>query len=300
MSYEVFENVDYENLESLFKLARKDFRNISDIKLNYSKNHGFLQENLNFLIEIEIFKVTNNLISLEENSENFKDLLIKKILKKNSFFLLIKEYFQNFKEEEEERYSFKPDMNYNLITSDLRNFLISLSIIKYENGYYYILNFNIFDKFKTKKISPLDLQKILNDQAEVGLEAEKLVFQREVLKVQNINKDLKVEHVALEDVTAGYDILSYNENQEKIYIEVKAVSSTNFKFYLSSNEFNKANLMNKNYFLYLLPRDLSNLSKFDYEGILKINEIKKNIFDDTKNWQINNDNFLIFKKGKKD
>ena len=58
--------------------------------------------------------------------------------------------------------------------------------------------------------------------------------------------------------------------------------------------------MNKNYFLYLLPRDLSNLSKFDYEGILKINEIKKNIFDDTKNWQINNDNFLIFKKGKKD
>ena len=72
---------------------------------------------------------------------------------------------------------------------------------------------------------------------------------------------------------AGYDILSYNENQEKIYIEVKAVSSTNFKFYLSSNEFNKANLMNKNYFLYLLPRDLSNLSKFDYEGILKINEI---------------------------
>ena len=47
----------------------------------------------------DIEKVTNNLISLEENSENFKDLLIKKILKKNSFFLLIKEYFQNFKEE---------------------------------------------------------------------------------------------------------------------------------------------------------------------------------------------------------
>lgn len=296
MSYEVFENIDYENLESLFKLAKKDFRNISDIKLNYSRNHSFLQENLNFLIEIEIFKVTNNLISLEEDSENFKDLLIKKILKKNLFFLLIKEYFQNFKEEEEERFSFKPDMNYNLITSDLRNFLISLSIIKYENGNYYILNLNIFDKFKTKKISPLDLQKTLNDQAEVGLEAEKLVFQREVLKVQNINKDLKVEHIALEDVTAGYDILSYNENQEKIYIEVKAVSSTNFKFYLSSNEFNKANLMNKNYFLYLLPRDLSNLSKFDYEGILKINEIKKNIFDDATNWQINNDNFLIFKK----
>ena len=64
MSYEVFENVDYENLESLFKLAKKDFRNISDIKLNYSRNHSFLQENLNFLIEIKIFKVTNNLISL--------------------------------------------------------------------------------------------------------------------------------------------------------------------------------------------------------------------------------------------
>jgi hypothetical protein len=296
MSYEVFENIDYENLNSLFILANNDFRNISDIKLNYSKEYNFLQENLNFLIEIEIFNVGNNQISLKEKSDNFKELLLKKILKKNVFFLLIKEYFQNFKKDDQGRFSFKPDMNYNLITSDLRNFLISLNIIKYENENYFILDPNILDRFKTKKISPFELKKILDNQAEVGLAAEKLVFQKETLRVQKINKDLKVKHVSLEDVTAGYDILSYNENQENIYIEVKAVSSSNFKFYLSSNEFNKANLMNKDYFLYLLPRDLSSSNNFDYEKILKINEIKKNIFDNTKNWQINNDNFLIFKK----
>ena len=55
MSYEVFENIDYENLNSLFILANNDFRNISDIKLNYSKEYNFLQENLNFLIDYQVY-----------------------------------------------------------------------------------------------------------------------------------------------------------------------------------------------------------------------------------------------------
>ena len=49
-------------------------------------------------------------------------------------------------------------------------------------------------------------------------------------------KTLKVVHIALEDVSAGYDIQSYNENREKIYIEVKAVIKLTINFtYLQMN-----------------------------------------------------------------
>ena len=81
---------------------------------------------------------------------------------------------------------------------------------------------------------------------EIGLAAEEFIFKREIEKVHKINKQLNVEHTALTDVSAGYDILSYNKNEEKIYIEVKAVSSSNFKFYLTSNEFNTSNILKNN------------------------------------------------------
>ena len=52
MSFEVFENISYQNLSKLFNLTKEGYKNTSDIKLNYSRDHNFVQENLNFLIEI--------------------------------------------------------------------------------------------------------------------------------------------------------------------------------------------------------------------------------------------------------
>ena len=82
MSFEVFENISYQNLSKLFSLTKEGYKNTSDIKLNYSRDHRFVQENLNFLIEIEILKLENDQIHLEEDSTQFKSLLIKKIFQK--------------------------------------------------------------------------------------------------------------------------------------------------------------------------------------------------------------------------
>ena len=49
MSFEVFENISYQNLSKLFSLTKEGYKNTSDIKLNYSRDHRFVQENLNFL-----------------------------------------------------------------------------------------------------------------------------------------------------------------------------------------------------------------------------------------------------------
>tara|TARA_B100000242_G_scaffold283470_1_gene245779 strand:+ start:582 stop:1475 length:894 start_codon:yes stop_codon:yes gene_type:complete len=296
MSFEVFENISYQNLFKLFSLTKEGFKNTSDIKLNYLRDHNFIQENLNFLIEIEIFKLEKGKIFLETDSSEFKSLLIKKIFQKNAYFLLLKEYLNNFELDNNNQYSFEPTLDYNLTTSDLRNFLISCDLVKNKDKKYFLLDENILLKFKRKKISPADLKKIMYEKEKIGLAAEEFIFKKEIEKVKEINKKLNVEHIALTDVAAGYDILSYDDKEEKIFIEVKAISSSNFKFYLTSNELNISNILKNKYFLYLLPKDLSNPNQFDYDNLLKINDIDKNIFRNKKEWQIENENYLIFKK----
>ena len=61
---------------------------------------------------------------------------------------------------------------------------------------------------------------------------------------------------------------------KEIYIEVKAVSSSNYKFHLSPGEYQKATQNLENYFIYLLPVDHSIDEKFNYEKILKINNLQ--------------------------
>ncbi len=295
MSLEAFEKVSYPNLLVLYSLAKEGFENLSDIKLNYSRFNNDILENLNFLIEIKIFNLKNEKIFLEKDEGDFKRLLIDNIVRQNSLFITIKGYLQNYTLDDTNKYSFEPSNEYNLNTSDLRNFLISANYIKNENDKYYIIDEYILKSFENKKISPLELKQILEDKEKIGMAAEQVVFQNEVEKVKNININLKVDHVALRDVSAGYDILSYNVKKEKIFIEVKAVSSSNYKFYLSSNELNASKIYKDNYYLYLLPRDLSDPQKFNYKQIKIINNIHQNIFNNH-DWIIENENFGIFLK----
>lgn len=296
MSSKIFENIDFENLKNLYELSIKGYNDISDIKINYLKNFTNLQENLNFLLELNIFKISGNKILTNKNqSKNFKEILIDNIFKNNLYFQEIKEYFQNFSLDNENKYSFEPDENYNFLSSDVRNFLISAILLKNIDTKYIITDEVIFNKFKKKKISPSDLENILIQKKIIGLAAEKLVFKEEREKVKKIDENLVVEHVSLNDVSLGYDIESFNEKGEKIFIEVKAISTSNFRFYLSANEYTVSNKLKDKYYLYLLPKDLTTELQFDYNKLQKINNIKDNIFQNN-NWIIESDNFLIHKK----
>ena len=297
MNFDLFENINFQNLEKLYVLSLED-RDTSDIKLNYLRDHTHVRENLNFLFENGIFENDGDKVKVsKDKTKSFKEILINEIFRKNNiYFVLLKQYLQNFTLDKDNKFKFKPDKYFNYQTSDMRNFLISLGIIKNENDEYIILNNEILDKIKKQKKSPLKLKEELRSKEQLGLDAEKLVYENEVSKVKKIDKTLKVIHIALEDVSAGYDIQSYNENREKIYIEVKAVSKTNYQFHLSPNEYNISKIYNHNYYLYLLPVDLSNSKKFDYDKILMINNIKDNLIDNSNIWKTENDGFLISKK----
>ena len=62
---------------------------------------------------------------------------------------------------------------------------------------------------------------------------------------------MKIEHNALTDDTLGYDITSYDENGEQIYIEVKTTTANRIDgFYLTANEIDKADRYGEKYRLY--------------------------------------------------
>ena len=299
MSYDLFENIEYQNLENLFNICKKDSNFIDGVKIEYLKKNQFFLESLNFLIDINLINITKNSVSiLSKPNIDFSSCLFTNLSKNTEYALFLKNYLSNFINQNSS-FSFKPNPLYNNLTSDLRNFLISSNKITYENEEYSIIDNELLDLFKNKEFSPEQLQKILENKNKIGLEAEELVVKYETGKIKNFNRNLEIDHVALRDVSAGYDIKSYEidgANIKEIFIEVKAVSVSNYKFHLSMQENQTANKFLDRYYLYLLPVDHSNPEKFDYNKLLRINNVNKSILQNKKVWIIEEDGFVISKK----
>lgn len=297
MSYELFEKIDYKYLSDLYEICKR-IKLTELVKIEYSKKNKFLRENLNFLIDINFLRINGNNILIEDVNENeFDKSLFEKISKRSDYGQCLKEYLLNFTDKDG-LYIFEPESIYNNLSSDLRNFLISSKKIDYKNGSYIILDNSLLEFIKNKEFSPSELEKILRDKKQLGDDAERLIFKKEQEKVTQIDSSLKIDHVALRDVAAGYDIQSFDKRDnkiEKIYIEVKAVSKSNYKFHLSVQEKQTANKLKDKYFIYLLPVDRSNSDNFDYDQLLKINNIDKSIFQNKLEWKVESDGFIIFK-----
>jgi hypothetical protein len=96
----------------------------------------------------------------------------------------------------------------------------------------------------------------------------------------------RINHVAAENVGAGYDILSFTESANAAghsdrFIEVKAVSPIDFKFYWSRNEIETARVYGPNYFLYLVPVFKGG---FDLQKLKIIQNPFKRVYSAKKSW----------------
>ena len=60
-------------------------------------------------------------------------------------------YLSNFQEGNDDNYIFTPDGSYNIESSDLRNFLITLKYLKNINDSYILIDKSILKKFKNRK-----------------------------------------------------------------------------------------------------------------------------------------------------
>ena len=299
MSFEIFKNILFDNISLLLNLSKESPDNIISVKNNYNRQKNFLLENLNFLIKINLIQIESNKIKSKDiDLNNLSEVLLDYILKEPEYASCLKNYLRNFNFNKQDLCTFKPSRSYNYESSDLRDFLITLGYVKNSGEEFILIKPEILERIKNLKLSPEELEKKLLSQKLLGLNAEKLIFENELSILKELGIAKSPVHVALEDVSAGYDILSYRKEGElikEIYIEVKAVSLSNYQFHLSTSEYQTSLKLNPNYFIYLLPVDYSLQEGFDLKNLLKISNIKENIFENKIEWSVGSDGYLITK-----
>lgn len=151
-----------------------------------------------------------------------------------------------------------------------RNILLQYHALQECSGDYIIASeyeevFAECQKKHNMAISIEELKNQLENQKIQGERAERFVLSYEVKRLAGHPNLNKIKQISVIDVTAGYDILSYNNvNSEKLdrFIEVKSYIG-NPHFYWSQNEIEKARLYEDKYCIYLI--DVSRVEDIEYE-----------------------------------
>lgn len=178
-----------------------------------------------------------------------------------------------------------------------RNFLISVKYLIPMHNHLQV-NAIVEDKIKTgisKKHRIISQEELLNRikrEQEDGALAEKIVLKYEQKRLNS--KRHAVKQISQLDVTAGYDILSFNSDDSDAYdryIEVKSFHGREH-FYWSLNEKNVAELLGDNYYIYLINLDLYTIQSDDVQPII-IKNPSKNI--NNNDWAIEATNFVAYR-----
>ncbi|WP_459418883.1 protein NO VEIN domain-containing protein [Flagellimonas sp.] len=148
---------------------------------------------------------------------------------------------------------------------------------------------NLFLQFLAKRTVSLDqFQKEQKKKEKIGTNGELTIieFEKDRLSSDSIYKNHEVKHVSQSNVSAGYDILSWDLEDKKgvvpRYIEVKVVPKHPVQFYFTNNELEKAKLYGNRYYLYLLP--LKSKNQFELSQLTIIQDPYIRVFKNLDNW----------------
>ena len=165
------------------------------------------------------------------------------------------------------------------------------------NKAYQNMVYGLIDGRKTLTPDGLELLHIRQSQLGKGAEISVMGFEKQRLReFPNISNE--IEYVAEVNVNAGYDILSFtilsDGKRIKRYIEVKAVSNENFKFYWTRNEIETAKKYGKGYHLYLVP--IIGTNNYDLDNMEIINDPCEKLFEKESKWTSLVEEYSIWKK----
>ena len=284
-------------------LLQKEF-----IEKTYLRNATHFDETVKFLQELGLIETKENKVALKPKYEEFliglkedprPEEKVKKFIidyfvsRKASFSEYLNEFFSQF-HFKNKQYEFAPSAFQRLKYSGLRNFLIDLEFMyldstetKYIIAETYSPTFAAFKQ--SNQVSPEEFLRLQQRKDEIGKAAEIQIIKYEKERLSKY-PDLvkKIEHTALRDVSAGYDIKSFDGklgedgNPIQRYIEVKAVSSQDYGFYWTRNEIEKSEYYNQDYYLYLLP--VVGKNAFDLKALKIIKDPYSNIYKQGSEW----------------
>jgi len=141
---------------------------------------------------------------------------------------------------------------------------------------------HVLDEIKKRKIGIDHLQRILEQKSIYGEEAETFSYHHEVKRLSLHPNLQNVKKISEYDVSAGYDIVSY-ENIHSVeydrFIEVKSYSGSP-NFHWSRNEIDIARIKKDKYYLYLVDRN--RIKDEDYTPLIIKNPYESVL--DAPNW----------------
>ncbi len=216
-----------------------------------------------------IISVSPDIIPFLKDKEKLNDALIKSTIKRLFDENIMTGGLFSY-DSIRHQYVFKNEL-FPLSLSGIRNVLISQGFLIPQRetwGTHFYLA-SAYDSFiakyckeKRKQLSLDELKKQLERNELIGEKAELFVLEFEKNRLGAPLAD-KVRRISEVDVTAGYDIISYDSVKSKEtdrFIEVKAISTSGF--YWSKNEYETAKLKGETYYLYLV--DLHKINQPDY------------------------------------
>ena len=282
-----------------FNLNKSDILKFFDLIINNNKKTvnellHILNLNSERIFKIDLLKFLINYLILNDLIKIHKDNIelhrtIKSSIVYNGFCIffineIIKDnklYNELFIKSEYKVIDSKLVININSIKFKYRGYykiFHQLEIVKkLNNNNLIIMNYTLAKNLLNiplKAISLKEFEEELENKKIRGEMAEKYVMNYELDKLKNLK--LKPFQVSKYNVSAGYDIDSYNLKKEKIFIEVKSIIQN--RFYWTSNEIKNSKNLKDNYFIYCIrfkdnkPEKIEKIIQHPYHEIF----IKKN------------------------
>ena len=308
-----FDKIRLSQLHTLCNtIADTAVRYVSNIRRIYLETALAFDETIALLIDLKIIKIDSNELFLTKSfsfghtsTDDFKRKFLQVLFSANGDVSKeLRNFLLNF-QTENERTFFKATELQKIKFSDTRNLLLELGFISADSdNVTYFINqefIGLFLKhFVKRKLSPETLKKEQAEKESLGLAAEQAVIIFEIKRLTDISVlPNEIEHTSLENVLAGYDIKSLenyldgNSNRIDRFIEVKAVSLADYKFYWSRNEMEIAKVFGEMYYLYLLPVISNNI--FDLENMIIKRNPFKSIYLNELEWKKEEENISFSK-----
>jgi hypothetical protein len=278
------------------------------IRSRYSVDGSNFQETLDFLEKIRLISINEETIVASRQYQRFlnkfvesgrSELFLKEffterlVIDKCSLADEVREFLSRFRFQGG-RWEFTPSNIDRLKFSGLRNLLMDLDMLEIDapTNKYIIARSALIqsDKRPTSGVfTREDFLKILREREEIGWEAELQVLDYEKRRLSFSPRLVDyIKHVAEIDVNAGFDIRSFEEelggDGEPVtrYIEVKAVSPADYRFYWTANEIDAARAYGEQYFLYLLP--VVPKRELDITSLMIIKDPYSTVYENQNEW----------------
>ncbi len=249
-------------------VASAEVRHVSTIRRRYLENALHFDETLSFLSSLKIININLEELALSKSFSivpdsvvEFSNKFIPILFSTNKYVSEeLRSFLSNFQMENDRIFFIASELQ-KIKFSDTRNLLLELGFISVgtDNATYYVnpVFTELFvQTFSTKRLSPESLKKKQRDNESIGILAEKAIIEYELNRLAALSiSPIEIEHTSQINVLAGYDIKSYENyidiNSKKIdrFIEVKAVSIEDYKFYWSKIEIAIAKIFGDRYYL---------------------------------------------------